>query len=277
MNFGATTGRYLASKGRSMGKQEGFKLSFENPSDDPYWTSRVKEATDQHTIKDPVQDWSNLPLTGTANNDLRLNIFTNSYYRYFTIGFLKSSGWEFYSENIWKMQEGEGKVSIQTKFSPLLIEQWAHYNPYMIYPRVDKEGQFLIMGEGNYDDFRLFFYRGLSAVQVWDTDHYVTRNYPLSTIDVFGLDMQKITAANLALRWDSDYGLYNQFYKEWIDLLVNHYREETRFINWPGWMINSFPWWKKYRVNHQNYLVKSIDIEISSSGTRIKDSVLVPV
>jgi hypothetical protein len=263
--------------GQIVGKQEGFKLLFENPSEDKYWSARVKEPTDLHTIKEPIYGDQYLPMTGNSNNDLRLVTLTNCYYRYFEISFYKSSGWEFYSENILKMQEGEGKFSIETKFSPLLIEQLIMHSPHWIYPRIDKEGNFLIIGEGNYDDFRLFFYRGLYPVRIWKSDHYETFNYPLSTNDVYDPALEKIPEANLALRWDSEYGLYNQLYKEWIDLMVNHYREETRFINWPLWMLNSFPYWKKFRVNHQNYLVKSIDIEISAEGTRIKDTVLVPV
>jgi hypothetical protein len=260
-----------------MGKQEGYKLSFDNPGEDEYWSSRIKEPTDIHTIKDPVAEWINLPLTGNSNNDLRLVLYNNCYYRYYTISFLRSSGWEFYSENILKLQEGKGKLSIQTKFSPVLIENYVSFNPIMMFPRVDKEGEFLVMGKGAYDDFRLFFYRGNYSVEVWKTDHYETYIFPLTTNDVYNPLGAKIQQANLALRWDSEYGLYNQLYKEWIDLLVNHYREETRFINWPGWMLNSFAWWKKYRVNHMNYLVKSIDIELTPSGTRIKDTVLVPV
>jgi hypothetical protein len=262
---------------QALAKQEGYKLEFTAPGEDEYWSDRVKELTDVMTIKDPVATYAALPMTENSVNDVRLVTFNNCYYRYYEINFLNSAGWEFYSENLLKLQEGEGKFSIQTKFSPVLIENYAHFNPIMSFPRCDKEGQFIVMGEGKYEDFRLFFYRGQYSVQVYYTNHYETELWPLTTIDVYNPIGVKITTANLALKWDGEYGLFNQLYKEWIDLMVNHYREETRFVDWPKWMLNSFSWWKKYRINHMNYLVKSIDIELTPSNTLIKDTVLVPV
>lgn len=261
---------------QAMTKQEGYKLSFTDPGEDEYYSARVKEITDVMTRKDDFPTDYSVPLLGNKVNDIRLNQFDQSFYRYYEINFIQSAGWEFFSENFLKLQEGEGKFPINTKFSPLLVER-ALFKTDMAWPRCDKEGKFLIMGQGDHEDFRLFFYRGTYAMQVYYTNHFETELWPMCTNDVYDKAHVKIPEANLALRWDGEYGLYNTFYKEWIDLMVNHYREETRFIDWPKWMLNSFAWWKKYRINHMNYLVKSIDLELTASGTTIKDTILVAV
>jgi len=261
---------------QTLDKIDGYKLSYENPSEDDYYADRVKELTDQLTVKDPVATYNNLPLIGNANNDVRLVTDENCYYRYFTINFLRSAGWEFYSENVLKLQEGAGKLSIQTKFSPVLFVKIGTFPFLFPYACVEKEGQFIIINGSNYEDFRLFFYRGdFEHVNQSVLNERITT--PLLTNDVYDHNGDKIATANLSLRWDGDYGLYEQLYKEYIDLMINRYREETRFINWPLWMLNSFPWWHKYRINHMNYLVKSIDLLLKSSGAILKNSILVPV
>jgi len=259
---------------QSITKESGFKLAYENPSDDEYWSSRIAEITDLMTLRDPVATAADLPLLGSNNNDVRLVLGENAYYRYSTVGFLRSSGWDFYSENFLQLQSGEGKFSIQTKFSPLLVKSFT----YMMFPFINKEGQFMIINQSTHDDFRLFFYRGEYSFQAWRTDHFETISFPMCTNDVYNPAGVKIPAANLSLRWDGEYGLYNQLHLDHVNLMVNRYREETRYVAWPAHMLNSFAWWKKYRVNHLNYLVKSIDAEILQSGEVVnKNTVLVPV
>ena len=253
---------------QALGKQEGFSLSFEDPADDERWSARVKEITEMLVVKDPVATYASLPMTGNSNNDLRLVQDENCLYRYYYINFLKKEGWEFYSENFLKYVEGEGKYEISTKFSPVLFEKENSF----LFARVEKAGKVLQINESANDDFRLFFDRGMSGYRVDGVLHV----YPLLNNDISDGLGNKV--GDLALRWDGEYGLYNKRYRKWIDLMVNRYREETRFINWPSWMMNSFPWWKKHRVNHTHYLIKSIDVEILQSGDiKCKDTVLVPV
>jgi hypothetical protein len=255
---------------QSFDKKDGFKLSYENPSEDEYWSGRIKELTDLMTIRDPVATYNALPMTGNLNNDVRLVLDENCYYRYYEINFMRSSGWELYCENVLPMINGAGKLNVQTKFSPVLIQKADNF----LFPCVEKRGQFMFINEAKYDDFRLFFYRGDFQYKNIHNNQVIS---PLCIIDVYDHKGDKIPSANLSLRWDSEYGLYNQLYKDYIDLMVNRYREETRFINWQEWMLNSFAWWKKYRINHMNYLVKSIDLELKPSATVMKNTVLIPV
>ncbi len=274
-------------------KKDGYKLTYEEPTDE-IWENNVKQFTDLLNVKDAVASLMVIPLSGNTNNDVRLVINENMWYRFYEINFLQKSGWEKYSMNILNFKDAGGEFSIQTKFSPLLslidtkiIEYGQGFNYTirvysLLMPTIEKEGKFMLMNEYNEDDFRLFFYRGMINNRI---ENYVFSQLvsfeevpmPLSTHDVYDSSGVKIPTANLSLRWDGTYGLYNQLYKEYIDLMVNQYREETRFVNWPAWMLNSFTWWKKYRINHMNYLVKSIDLDISPRGVKIKDSVLVPV
>ncbi len=250
---------------QSLDMIDGFKLSYEDPSDDARWSDRITELEPMLNIKDSVATFAALPIIGSENNDLRLVTSENCYYRFITVSFTKVSGWEFYSENVLPMQTASGKLTIESKFSPVLTVKAANF----LWANVEKEGKFIILDERANDDYRLFFYRG-------DLQNFPTP-VPLLTNDVYNAAGNKIASANLSLRWDGQYGLYEQLYREYLDLMTNKYRESTRYVKWPQWMLNSFAWWKKYRVNHQNYLVKSIDIELTAGGVKIKDSVMVPV
>lgn len=272
--------------------KDGYKLEYEAPASDEYYSQRIVELTDLLTEKQSVATANDLPLVGSSNNDLRYVTAENSYYRYYLINFLRSQGWEFYSENVLPLQEDGGEYNIRTKFSPVLskivtltfrdsrysLPSFILTGDYLVL-NVEKAGKFICLAEYDTDDFRLFFYRG----NINHTFHVKTMpaltktvSLPVCTHDVYGSDGNKISTANLSLRWDGEYGIYNQLYKEFIDLMVNHYREETRFIDWPLWMLNSFPWWKKVRVNHMNYLVHSINLDISKNSIKIKDTILVP-
>lgn len=279
---------------QSFSKKDGFELSYKDPSEDEVWSERIKQLTELLTVKDPVETINLLPLRGSSNNDIRLVTIKNAYYRYYEINFLKKAGWEFYSDNVLSMKSGSGELNIQTRFSPLLcpLDQRVIYGEntissfFCLIPTLGKEGKYILTNEFDGEDFRLFFYRGKfnHQVEIWESTEYGqgsltyrTISIPLCNHDVFDSNGDKIPGANLSLCWDGEYGLYNQLYKEFIDLMVNLYREETRFINWPLWMLNSFPWWRKFRINHMNYLVKSIDLEMTNRGTTFKDTVLVPV
>lgn len=240
-------------------KKDGYKYNFTKPQDE-YYESRIKELTDLLTIKNAVATYYNLP-SSANDNDVKLVIDENAYYRYSGINFLGNVGWEFYSLNNLPLQTGAGEYKIESKFSPLITE----IINGKIYSRVDKVGKFICLNELDNDDFRLFFYRGI---------HNGT---PLCTNSIYDHTGAKISTANLELKWDGTYGLHNQLHKELTDLMVNKYREEKRFINWPQWMLNSFAFWKKYRILHINYLVKSIDFEIFPDKVVMKDTELVPV
>ena len=171
------------------------------------------------------------------------------------------SGWEFYSENNLQLKTEDGEFAIESKFTPLLTEKIDG----KIYSRIEKEGSFYCLNQSNYDDLRLFFYRG------------IYQGKPLCTNSIYDHDGIKIPTANLELKWDGSYGLHNKLFKEYVDLMVNKYREETRIVNWPSWMLGSFAWQKKYRINHINYLVKSIDFDIYENKIDMKNTILVPV
>lgn len=261
---------------------DGYEFEFESPSGDERWGARIKELTPEMIIKDPVATKDNLPMDG-QHNDIRLVIDENAWYLYHNVYFMRNQGWDFFCENILNIKIGKGEFSISSKFSPMLTEKVSvagKENEIMYdftFLSVEKPGSLLILNQSNKDDFRLFFYRGLKNHQIWAYHQFRVVQIPLCNNNVYDQNGVKITEANLSLRWDSEYGIYNQFYKEYFDLLLNKYREATFYINWPEHMLNSFAWWKKYRINHQNYLVKSIEMEISNLGTRMKNSVLIPI
>ena len=272
---GRTNERKILSK-------SGYHFAFGLSQCDRY-KSRIQEINEFHTIKSPVSTFNNLPASGNSVNDLRLVTDEKSYYRYYEVGLLgMDKGWEFYSEDNLQLNSLSKELSIETKFYPLLnFHIPAFIDPYgakrylqsiyrlawhndRTYAIHEKKGSFLCMSEIINDDMGLFFYRGL------------VDNYPLTTSDIYDHKGVKISSANLALKWDGQYGIVNNFYNEYLNLMAN-YCEETWFINWPQYMLGSFPWHQKFRIGHMNYLVNSIDLEIFPDHIEMLDSIMVPV
>ena len=97
---------------------------------------------------------------------------------------------------------------------------------------------------------KLFFYRGYSI------------SFPLPTGSVYDHNHAKISAANLALEYYNQYGIYEKLAKDWIYWNMNIRKDCKAMIVWPVKYLYDFDWTKKYIIQGNQYLVKANEFEI---------------
>jgi hypothetical protein len=125
-------------------------------------------------------------------------------------------------------------------------DQQLNYSDYKVY--------------NDYTNFslRLLFYRGLKL----DSNDKL---YPLASNDVYDFDGSKIADANLSLKWDGEYGLYENFWKDYI----YWWNERKKLAKVTKLMsvtdIINLDWSKKYNIEGVNYLLKEISISIKNN------------
>ncbi len=241
--------------------EDGYSFAFDAPEDD-YYKEQIKALEDNFTIKDAVATTGDLPATGSEANDVRYVTAEDSYYRFKKLGFQSDAGWEFYTKNLLDVLEGEGDLQFQSKFSPVLM----YHDGQQYVCKVEKEGSFLTLNEVDQDDFRLMFYRGV--YQQNGTNKYVK----LVTNDVYDHEKNKIDGANLRLRWDTEYGIIEQRYKNYLNWKLNVAKPVTCPINWPSNLLQNFDFSRKYSIKGVNYFVQSIELTLRSKGKALVGS-----
>ena len=94
----------------------------------------------------------------------------------------------------------------------------------------------------------------------------ITKKYPLGTSDVYDAFGTKIPEANLSLKWEGQYGIYERFAKTFVEW-KNERAKAVTFYFQPEAKDLSFDFSKKYRVNGIDYLIDEIRGEIRGDGT----------
>jgi hypothetical protein len=245
--------------------KNGYLLSFDGTTDE-YLDEQVNKDLDLTKIKTAVTTVAQLPMTGNSQGDIRLVTTLDHYYIWKQVVFTGLSKWEFYSQNYLDKKDGNGEFTINCSLVPL-TESKLGGTTIKTNARVDKEVSFLCFGQTPQSDFRPYLYYLYQQVQ------YCIRKRRLA---IAADGTNEINMGAIDLDWNSEYGLYNQLYKEWVDFMVNNYGEEEREINWPLYMLNDIDWTKKYRNSNMLYYVKSIEIDASAKKTTIGNTVLVP-
>ena len=258
---------------------------FEADGADGYYSTRVKEI-DPAKVLSSAANYASLPSTGNFIGDLRLVTSEDVYYEWVFIN--EETGtmqWSFFSININK-NLGKGD-SISSKISPVIQNHWLRstknttYNPYDYYlritdfftPRMDMKVN--KKGERTECGIRFAFYRGYQNVQE-NFFHYVIGTpsavgslntpVPFGTHDVYAPDGTKIPEANLALKWDGQYGLYENFWKEYAEWHATRRRMVTRYIMLTAADLASLKMYRKVRIDGVNFFIKSISVTIKTNG-----------
>jgi len=97
------------------------------------------------------------------------------------------------------------------------------------------------------------------------------KKYPLATNDVYGADTAKIPEANLSLKWDGEYGIYNKLAKDFL-YWFNNIAKQVTIIFQPSPADLFFDFSKKIRVNGIDYLVDEIRGEIRDSSISVAEA-----
>jgi hypothetical protein len=93
-----------------------------------------------------------------------------------------------------------------------------------------------------------------------------TKHYPLGTNDVYDANLVKIEAANLSLKWDGDYGIYEKLAKEWLfwynniakKVVINKILSVSDIIN--------IDFSRKKRIKDVNYLLSEVTFTITKNA-----------
>lgn len=94
--------------------------------------------------------------------------------------------------------------------------------------------------------------------------------YPFASYDVYGLEGQKIPEANLSLKWDGEYGIYERFAKEFIYWFNNIAKPVTILIQ-PTVEDLFTDFSKKKRINGIDYIFDEIRGEIKGDTMSVAE------
>jgi len=239
-------------------------------SNDAYADNNIKSSLTDYILKDPVQSSADLIVElGTEVNEVRLVIDNDDYwiYRYDdTFGY----GWYFLSHRFQDIvADADNPFDFSSDFSPLM--DWGGIDAHVYAPSgrtlnipiVEQNGSnpfFMSSGKVyiNEPGLRFTFYRGLQQ----DNQNNL---YPFATNDVYAPDNNKIPNANLSLKWEGQYGLYENCWKDFLQFITNARPLKTKALLKPTDIL-AFDFSKKYRIKGVDTFVKEIKIPISEKA-----------
>ncbi len=114
--------------------------------------------------------------------------------------------------------------------------------------------------------FNYYVYTYETIVQVSDEE----KLYPLGTNDVYDGQLAKIPEANLSLKWDGEYGIYERFAKEFIYWFNNIAKRVTILIQ-PTVEDLFMDFSMKKRINGIDYLIDEIRGEITGDKLSVAE------
>jgi hypothetical protein len=251
-------------------RTEGYSFEFNPDAGIGNLPDQYKTIEDYMTVKSPVADLGSLPLSGNEVNDIRL---VEDQFRYYIYAYNAGSGsnsWQMFGSSTLKAinQKGENPMEVATDLFPIDMQ----FEPFPTMPGSSNiYGKILVPVTSHkgltplYDHLnplkdkykpRLMFYRGM-----FEDDS--GNQYPLGSASVYDASHNKITDADISIQWDGEYGLFNNFYKEWFYWKTNNARKveikKKMSIN----ELISFDASRKYRIQNKNFLISKIELTLS--------------
>lgn len=119
---------------------------------------------------------------------------------------------------------------------------------------------------------RLIFYRGMQKMRLTND------LYPMASNNTYDSELQpaEIPGLNYSLLWDGDKGMFNVWWKTWLEMLKNKRDLEIKLLLSESDIIN-FNFDDKIRIQNQNYFVKKLAITITQNGFKPVKANLVSV
>jgi len=252
----------------------GYRLKQE-PSKDSYISDNFR-SLDGLTLKGSVTFINQLSsITDQQINDCYYVTMRHEYYIWNYDKEFACLNWIFHSKDFFFTMEStdpaltEQPLEITSKIAPIMLNGYdlldhnicAPTFRHWLIPVTHQAGTF----EGLPDYFKsefstsLLFYRGLQ----FDNQDKL---YPLGTPDVYNYAGERVVTegheATLSLRWDGEYGLYNNRYKKWIDFLLKspgtwEFRASMSPLEIAG--ISFLRW---YTIQGNRFLIKEMNFNI---------------
>jgi hypothetical protein len=198
--------------------------------------------------------------------------------------------WQVLTQDFFDYIDDQGEYLVETSANPILTDNDYIYDyadgsgdtkEYAIFPRVgitlrDNDG---IQEYTTFETLRLLFYRGVinGGGGVFNPDDEYSR-YPLASSDVFrakGLSIpnrygiEKISSANMSLRWDGTYGLYNSHYKDYMYWYINLRKKATDVYHLSVAEIFQIKFFEKYQADGVSVLFRSMELEIDFANDTV--------
>lgn len=233
----------------------GYKLSFKDDGNDAFWSEKIKihKLDEKYTICDPVQWKENLPVNGSNTDDIRLVIGENTWY-VFNKSFLNAdNNWKVLGYNLLDSLTGDQAYVKDTNFSPVLSDILGIQSNRFFIPKLDVPFACKNFPSDKQMAPRLLFWQGektLGSYPVSFTVYYASG-------EIYPFQGHGSPAADLSIRWDTEYGIIKHFLQEELHWQLNIRKDCIGTVLWPNRLMPNFDFAKKYRDRSIDYLVKS--------------------
>lgn len=222
------------------------------------------EDIDTDLIAEVYDDLATLITLGTATEGALALVRNENYiYRYGNVG-SSTQEWRPYQPYLYPERSGDEGTSVSIGVSLTRMERLERStgNDWLV-PSVNmvgytKDDRWHMLGPNHVTKLRLLYYRGM-------VDDEAANDYPFATVGIGTVDGTTVSGATDFERIQGDDGIYQKRWQRWLNVLQNG-RSITAFARLPLHMVTSFDFTRKVRYQGHEYLVRSIDLEVSASG-----------
>lgn len=268
--------KYQIVKKRFALQRDGYELALSYDSNDKYAPSlsTYKNALDEtNFITDALRKHEMPSAADNIGKYCKVLSEQNTYKSVVDDADLGTYKWELFAGEMFNKFEEMREYTLTSDISPVLqFTDVSQVYParYIMTPRMDV-GVFSYtapaFGEGIEHDFRLLFYRGMQEEIM--PEGGTGRLYPFATSDVYDISGGKAYNWFKAIRWDTAYGLYENFHKNTIDFLLNYYQEVDVVIYLTDIELLNLRSDMKYRMDGVDYFLLSGSITVDDNDLNV--------
>ena len=260
-------------------KYDGFNFVFK-PSNDSF-TDQVKEI-DPEKVKGTVQSLENLPQDYNEILDL---YFVNELKQYWIWEYdneTDSLKWQFYSlpYSFEKVQAGEKNIEVEFDVFPILPKDHPRFDivetdtPLSSFWQIPKS-LFPLHFSDKYETREsehpnwIAFYRGMRPTSDG-------KFYPMGSSKYLDVNGNSIPGCSIDLFWNNQEGLYEKFWKKWVEFLLGSNQVTIRKVINTQEIVN-LDFSRKYMYNSRLYFIREVSFTISHAGFSTAEFVLMTI
>jgi hypothetical protein len=267
--------------------EDGFFLKYANDSNDSYLSDHIKDITVNR--KPDVSTFSALPTRNVRNNEIRFVSDENKFYQAKIPQNLNPNyivKWQFYCIQLEGFEYLNAKKDIDSKNSATinddLIQDFTRDGG-----GIRKINIPFIYEKGNSDEFelgyqkaplRLLFYWGKKQGLLqtspaegdtpaeWSASSADEESYPFASMS--NIDINGTVLGNYSLYYDGQYGLYEKFWKEWLEFR-NQSKPLTIKVLMPISEFLQINIQEKIRINESVFFIDRIKADIGQNDREV--------
>ena len=173
--------------------------------------------------------------------------------------------WFGYNPNLKTASAKLKNIPIQAD-TAMMIKYYANEHAFGVYPELENKdimpmvkrlGNSAEGASGNAFGLRFLFYRGMqpNAIPEWD--------YPLGSSNVYNALSEKI--GNYALTLGGEFGIYNSFYKSWVERLLNG-KAVAYIVGLTPQQLTKLNLFTRKRVGNISFFIQQISFTVDQQG-----------